>query len=120
MHPGAALAGRDIRDYYRNFLVNPYDWWKTYSVAQGALWFNPYLPFGASSYRAVAKVFGVRCQTVAMLDDFLLVLPRKKGESDDDLLQRARDDVGRFDELLSSLNLPKAPKKDQLPNFSTI
>ena len=112
-------------------MVNPYDWWKTYSVALGALWFNPYLPFGASSctsiaqrqsdaIRAVAKVFGVRCQTVAMLDDFLLVLPREKGESDDDLLQRARDDVGRFDELLSSLNLPKVPKKDQPPNFSTI
>ena len=55
-----------------------------------------------------------------MLDDFLLVLPRKTGETDEDLLQRAKVDVGRFDELLSSLNLPKAPEKDQPPNFSTI
>ena len=103
----------------------------TYSAALGGLWFNPYLPFGASfctfiaqrqsdAIIAVARVFGVQYQTVAILDDFLLALPRKTGESDEDRLQRARVDVGRFDELLSSLYLPKAPEKDQPPNFSTI
>ena len=131
MLPGAALAGRDIRSYYRNFLVNPNDWWKTYSFALGGLWFNPYLPFGASSctsiaqrqsdaIRAVAKVFGVLSKTVAILDDFLLVLPRRRGESDEKLLERATVDAEKFDELLKNLNLPKAKEKDQPPNFSTI
>ena len=62
----------------------------------------------------------MRSETVAILDDFLLVLPRRRGESDEDLLERSRVDVGKFDELLISLNLPRAKEKDQAPNFTTI
>ena len=94
-------------------------------------WFNPYLPFGASSctslaqrqsdsIRAIAEVYGVKSRSVAILDDFLLVLPRLKGETGDSALQRGRKDVKLFDSLLHKLRLPKAPEKDQKPNFSTI
>ena len=93
-------------------------------------WFNPFLPFGASSctslgqrqsdsIRAIAEVYGVKSRSVAILDDFLLVLPRLKGETGDSALQRGRKDVKLFDSLLHKLRLPKAPEKDQKPNFST-
>ena len=65
-------------------------------------------------------MFGVLSKTVAILDDFLLVLPRRRGESDEKLLERATVDSEKFDELLKNLNLPKAKEKDQPPNFSTI
>ena len=42
--PGSALIGRDIKDYYSNFILNPYTLWKTYTYALGVYWFNPYLP----------------------------------------------------------------------------
>ena len=97
--PGSALLGRDIRDYYRNFLLNPYTWWKTYTHALGSFWLNPYLPFGGSSctsiaqrqsdaIRKVATVYGVKAKTVAMLDDFLIVAPRESGDTDNDVLKR--------------------------------
>ena len=97
--PGSALAGRDVRDYYRNFLVNPYCWWQTYIYVLGSYFFNPYLPFGASSctsiaqrqsdaLRAAAKVYGVPGKSVAILDDFLFVCPRRDGETDASILDR--------------------------------
>ena len=111
--------------------MNPASWWKTYSFALGSYWFNPYLPFGASSctslaqrqsdaIREAAKVYGVKALTVAILDDFLLVVKRRKAETDDNVLARSIDAVQRFDNLLFRLNLPKAPEKDQAPSFTTI
>ena len=52
---GSALFARDIRDYYRNFILSPYSWWKTYAFALGAYWFNPYMPFGGSSCTSLAQ-----------------------------------------------------------------
>ena len=126
----SVLIGRDIRDYYRNFILNPYSWWKTYAFALGAFWFNPYLPFGGSSctsiaqrqsdaIRDIAKVAGVKAETLAMLDDFLLVVPRREEDSDTAVLSRGQEEANRFDDLLSKLNLPKAPEKDQEPAFTT-
>ena len=128
---GSVLLGRDIRDYYRNFILNPYSWWKTYAFALGSFWFNPYLPFGGSSctsiaqrqsdaIRAVAKVYGVEAETLAMLDDFLLVVPRGESDSDETVLSKGQIVAHKFDKLLSSLGLPKAPEKDQPPAFTTI
>ena len=62
----------------------------------------------------------MRSKTVAILDDFLLVLPRKAGEADNDLLERAGTDTSRFDKLLHDLHLPKAQEKDQDPAFSAV
>ena len=131
MPPGSVLAGRDIRDYYRNFLVNPHSWWQTYTYVLGGFWFNPYLPFGASSctsiaqrqsdaLRAAAKVYGVPGRSVAILDDFLLICPRKRNESDESVLMRGEQMCGKFDAFLRDINLPKAPEKDQKPGFSTV
>ena len=123
--------GRDIRSYYRNFLVNPYCWWQTYTYVLGSYWFNPYLPFGASSctsiaqrqsdtIRTVARVYGVKAMSVAMLDDFMLVCRRRTTDTDESVLSRGRLEVGKFDKLLAELHLPKAPEKDQTAKFSTI
>ena len=111
--------------------MNPASWWKTFLFALGSYWFYPYLPFGASSctslalrqsdaIREAAKVYGVKALTVAILDDFLPVVQRRKAETDDNVLTRCKEAVHRFDNLLSRLNLPKAPEKDQAPSFATI
>ena len=96
----------------------------------GGFWFNPYLPFGGSSctsiaqrqsdaIRDIAKAVGINAKCVAMLDDFLFVVPRKPGDTDERALIE-REKVGRrFDELVESLNLPKAPEKDQQSAFTT-
>ena len=54
-----------------------------------------------------------------MLDDFLFVVPRKPGETDENALIEGVKVGRRFDELLDSLNLPKAPEKDQQAAFTT-
>ena len=55
-----------------------------------------------------------------MLDDFLGVLPRHEEETDEALILRAQIDAERFDTLLHTLGLPKAPEKDQAPAFTTV
>ena len=61
------------------------------------------------------------CSTLLpMLDDFLGVLPRRVGETDEGILLRAQEDAKRFDTLLENLRLPKAPEKDQIPAFTTV
>ena len=62
----------------------------------------------------------VQSTLLPMLDDFLGVLPRQVEDSDEDILNRARTDVARFDSLLTKLGLQKAPEKDQNPAFTTI
>ena len=129
--PGSALLGRDVKDYYRNFILNPYTWWKTYTFALGSYWFNPYLPFGGSSctsiaqrqsdaIRAVMVASGVQALTVAMLDDFLIVCPRTSKDSDESVLQRGEAEGAAFDRELKMLGLPKAVSKDQAASFTTI
>ena len=54
-----------------------------------------------------------------MLDDFLMVVKRRITDTDESVLNRAVESGQRFDELLKKLNLPKAPEKDQAPDFST-
>ena len=128
---GSALLGRDIKDYYRNFLLNPYTWWKTYTYALGGYWFNPYLPFGGSSctsiaqrqsdaIRAVMEVSGVQALMIAMLDDFLIVCPRALKDTDESVLRRGRAEGEAFDRELKALGLPKAVSKDQKAAFTTI
>ena len=129
--PGSALLGRDIRDYYRNFLLSPWTWWKTYTFALGSFWANPYLPFGGSSctsiaqrqsdaIRKVARVYGVKASSVAMLDDFLLVSPRKLGDTDEETLLRGGREGALFDKLLTDLKLPVAVEKSQQAAFTTV
>ena len=57
---------------------------------------------------------------VPMLDDFLIVVPRKEGETDEAVISRGEQEGQKFDSLLDSLNLPKAPEKDQQAAFTTI
>ena len=63
----------------------------------------------------MAEVVGIKANIVAMLDDFLLVVPRQSTDTDRDIILK----VGRdFDKLLARLNLPKAPAKDQCAAFT--
>ena len=128
---GSFLLGRDVRDYYRNFILSPHTWWKTYGFASGAFWFNPYLPFGGSSctslaqrqsdaIRSIAKAIRIGADTVAMLDDFLGVVRREQDESDEAVIARGQQAVARFDSLLADLGLPIAPEKSQGLAFTTI
>ena len=57
---------------------------------------------------------------VPMLDDFLIVVPRKEGDSDELTIRRGKQEGLKFDSLLHDLNLPKAPEKDQQVAFTTI
>ena len=68
----------------------------------------------------MAKAVGVDANIVAMLDDFLLVVPRKSTDTDISALKNGERNGKKFDKLLAQLNLPKAPNKDQNAAFSTI
>ena len=68
----------------------------------------------------MAKVVGVEANIVAMLDDFLLVTPRKSTDTDDTAIKKGERAGKKFDKLLAQLNLPKAPNKDQCAAFSTV
>ena len=68
----------------------------------------------------MAKVVGVDVNIVAVLDDFLLVVPRKSTDTDVTALKDGERNGKKFDKLLDKLNLPKAPNKDQDAAFSTI
>ena len=57
---------------------------------------------------------------MAMLDDFLLVSPRKPEDTDEDTLARGRKEGALFDSLLKELNLPPAVEKSQPASFSTV
>ena len=57
---------------------------------------------------------------VPMLDDFLIVVPRKEGETDEAVISRGEQEGQKFDSLLDNLNLLKAPEKDQQAAFTTI
>ena len=65
-------------------------------------------------------MFGVQALTVAILDDFLLVVPRKEGDEDSYTLTRGQSEGARFDELLRKLNVPPAIEKTQPAAFSTV
>ena len=60
----------------------------------------------------------VGANMVAMLDDFLAVVPRKPSESDDKLLIRTEACTTRFDDLLKTLGLPKAARTRTLGSQS--
>ena len=129
--PGSALFTRDIRDYYRNFILSPFTWWKTYGFAMGSFWFNPYLPFGGSSctltaqrqsdaIRSIVEAIDIGAKTVAMLDHYLAVVPRREEDTDDTILTRSTAIARDFDTVLRKLGLPTAPEKNQEPSFTTI
>lgn len=65
-------------------------------------------------------MFGVQALTVAMLDDFLLVVPRKEGDEDSYTLTRGQSEGARFDELVRKFNVPPAIEKTQPAAFSTV
>ena len=65
-------------------------------------------------------MFGVQALTVAMLDDFLLAVPRKEGDKDSDTLTRGQSEGARFDDLLMNLNVLPAKEKIQPAAFSTV
>ena len=88
------------------------------------------MPFGGSSctslaqrqsdaIRLAAKVADVQADLLPMLDDFLIVVPRRIGETREQILKRGEMEGAKFD-LLEDLNLPKAPEKDQHQAFTTI
>ena len=68
----------------------------------------------------MAGVVGGRANIVAMLDDFLLVVPREKADTDEVSIRKGQQAGCEFDNLLARLNLPKASAKDQPAAFSTI
>ena len=68
----------------------------------------------------VLHIGRVHSELLPMLDDFLGVLPRQEEETDETILLRAQEDTERFDTLLHTLGLPKAPEKDQAPAFTTV
>ena len=55
-----------------------------------------------------------------MLDDFLIVSPRKTADTDDVTLERGRSEGALFDSLLMKLKLPLAVEKSQPAAFSTV
>ena len=89
------------------------------------------MPFGGSSctslaqrqsdaIRLIAAAAKVKADMVPMLDDFLIVVPREEGDSDELTISRGKQEGQKFDALLHDLNLPKAPEKDQQAAFTTI
>ena len=62
----------------------------------------------------------MQADLLPMLDDFLIVVPRRIGETGEQILKRGEMEGEIFDNLLEALNLPKAPEKDQPPAFTTI
>ena len=69
------------------------------------------MPFGGSSctslaqrqsdaIRLVAKVAGVQADLLPMLDDFLIVVPRRIGETGEQILKRGEMEGEIFDNLL--------------------
>ena len=73
-----------------------------------------------SAPEGVHHIRRVHSKLLPMLDDFLGVLPRHEEETDEAILMRAQKDAERFDTLLHTLGLPKAPEKDQAPAFTTV
>ena len=69
--------------------------------------------------RAAGKVYRVPRKSVAILDDILLICPRRDGETDASVLDRGGRMCNKFDDFMSAMNLPKAPEKDQDAKFST-
>ena len=67
--------------------------------------------------RDFLPVESVGANMVAMLDDFLVVVPRKPFETDDQLLMPTEACTTRFDDLLQKLGLPKAAEKDPVVWF---
>ena len=57
--------------------------------------------------------------SVVILDDFLMVVPRRARDSDETVLQQARTEANTFDALLDKLGLPKVKEKDQEPALTT-
>ena len=89
------------------------------------------MPFGGSSctslaqrqsdaIRLIARGAKVEADMVPMLDDFLIVVPRRERESDELIINRGKQEGQKFDSLICDLNLPKAPEKDQQAAFTTI
>ena len=89
-----------------------------YTHALASYMFNRYLPFGGSSctsiaqrqsdaIRAAAKLAGVKALTVAVLDDFFIVRPRKHTDTDQDALDRGRHEGEIFDKVLRELDYPR-------------
>ena len=80
---------------------------------------------GGGTQVSIREILPIRrvCSTLLpMLDDFLGVLPRRVGETDEEILLRAQEDVKRFDTLLENLRLPEAPEKIKYlhsPQFGT-
>ena len=62
----------------------------------------------------------MKANSVAILDDFLLVCRRRRTDTDESVLARGRRQARKFDKLLTALHLPKAQEKDQQAAFSTI
>ena len=74
----------------------------------------------SDALKAAAKVYRDPGKLVLILDDFLLVCPRRDDETDALVLDRGKRMCKKFHYFMSTINLPKAPEKDQDANFSTV
>ena len=79
---GCVVWGRDLKEYYRNLMINPAYWWCTGTRFEEDFYFDCYCPFGARSMPAIfqrlsdaIRVIMVRRTPIGallgMLDDFL-------------------------------------------------
>ena len=128
---GCVLWGRDLKEYYRHLLINPYCWWSTGTKFAGKYYFDCYCPFGARSMPAVfqrlsdaIRVIMLRRTPVdallGMLDDFLGVTYRLAGESDEALFRRGRAAEQAFDLELSKMGISKQATKDSPTDWTIV
>ena len=120
---GCVVWGRDLKEYYRHLLINPYCWWATGTKFAGEYYFDCYCPFGARSMPAVfqrlsdaIRVIMLRRTPVdallGMLDDFLGVTYRQVGESEESLFKRGKAAEEAFDRELTKMGISKQAEKD--------
>ena len=128
---GSVIWGRDLKAYYRHLMINPAYWWCTGTALEGQYYVHCYCPFGARSMPAVFQRLSDAIRVImlqrtpvesllGMLDDFLGVVYRKEGESDEELLKRGQRTASAFDWILQKLGISKQPVKDSPPSWTTV
>ena len=112
-------------------MVNPAQWWCTGTFLEGTYYFDCYCPFGSRSMPTVFQRLSDAIRVIKLqrtpvegllgiLDDFLGIVYRRVGESDEDLLHRGRRAAKAFDEELIKMGIAKQDKKDAPTAWETV
>ena len=128
---GCVVWGRDLKEYYRHLMINPFYWWSMGTEFEKKYYFDCYCPFGARSMPAIfqrlsdaIRVIMLRRTPVdallGMLDDFLGITYRNAGESDEVLVERGEQAAQAFDEELVRMGISKQSAKDSPASFKIV